>query len=169
MSITGGMYLTATGAYRVPRPPEVTQAGGWTVALVPTSDWQGTVVFSRNSTAQLQDVLPTALVTPCTFYYSNQTVAQTGVALSVAGTWLVPFIGYELYLNVTQTSGVGALQVNLSPLTPLASTLPVVTLAQLDLKQGIPLTFPDDLAFQLQLAADAQQSSANLVSTLTTI
>lgn len=169
MSITGGMYLTATGAYRVPRPPEVTQAGGWTVALVPTADWQGTVVFSRNSTAQLQDILPTALVTAVPFYYSNTQPANIGMAVTAAGTWLVPFFGYELYLNVTQTSGGGALQVNLSPLTPLQSTLPVVTLAQLDLKQGIPVTFPDDLAFQLQLAADNQQSSANLTSTLTTI
>lgn len=165
-----GMYLNASGVYKVPRPAEVMVAQGWKIQLTPTADWSGSLTFNRNSTAQVGDGLITSLITGCPFYYaSNQQQATTGMAVSTASTWLVPFIGYELYLSVTQTSGTGAVQVLVNPITPIQSTLPVVTLAQIDLKQGIPLHYPDDLTMQLQLAADNQPTSVQLSASLTTV
>lgn len=169
-SIAGGLYLNASGVYRVPRPAEIQVAGGWTIQVVPTSDFVGSVTLSRNSTAQVGDTLIASLVTPTPFYYANtQAVAPLGMPITTNSTWLVPFFGYELYVVVSYTNPAGAVQINVAPIAPRASTLPTVTLAQIDLKQGIPLNYPEDLAFQFQLAADNQQSSVSQAATLTTV
>jgi hypothetical protein len=145
--------LDATGQTRLCEAGGNVGDSGWQLTFA-GSAWTGSIVLKQNTAP------PGSAVSLSTMAYYEATtgeVVEAGLPIRGNGSVIVTDTGLDLYLDYTHTAG--SVQV-----TAMAGSgdfeIPTVALANIDLSE-IPITFPEDLAFQLALA----QSNAEDVST----
>lgn len=128
------------------------------VQMAVSSDWSGTVIFSKDTGTVSSGVSLTNVVVRERGSSPNVDIAA-GVAQYAAGAYEPQTDGLPLYATVVRNAG----SVTFTVLPEWAGTADdaSVALSALDLSV-IPVTFPEDLAFQLESAYnDAQDVSAS--------
>ncbi len=151
-------FINSTGVVRLAHS-RTSGSGGWLMMFVPSSDWNGLIVLKKNTAAPSTiPQTPRSGDLTTTAYYDNiqNTPAQGGMTTVTAGTPLsggsrtliIPLPDYSVWADATVNAGSMAVTV-LSYDAPLVLT--AANLSQLTI-DAVPIAYPDDLAFQLQLA-----------------